>query len=132
VERTSTIKKLLVLCEDQAAGRWIEELLGTAYGSLIERSIDANFLDTQEGDSAPNSALILAGALGDRAFLCIEKLRLAFPETRIVILTQEASLETARRALQLGVADYVTSSLRRDLLVSLIAELQEDGCDLEP
>ncbi|MBI4606174.1 MAG: hypothetical protein HY721_29765 [Planctomycetes bacterium] len=120
MEETVIAQKVLVLCEDREAGRWMASLLEELDDPELSLEAAAAPRDSLEGMEGLRAVLVFASRLGEELGLALETLKATYPGVRIMVISRDLGLETARRALELGADELVTPHCRRDVLCSLL------------
>ena len=121
MNNTNKDQTILVLITDPQITYLLERVLQSAgYGVVLQNDIEAAFQFTE--DNRP-SLIILSETLNDGKGLDIaDKFIHQFPAIPIVLLVQKDSPELLKKALRLGVSDYLCLPLRTEDILTSVQE----------
>ena len=111
---------ILIIDNDKSYLRKLKLLLEKEeYNVFISRGDDEIFSTSENGDI---SAMIIEPHLQDTdGFDVIQQAQKISPDTEIIILTGEGTMESAIRAIQLGIHDYLLKSDTEQKILSSVA-----------
>jgi DNA-binding NtrC family response regulator len=116
--------KVLVIDDDKSICRWLNAVLtAEGYDCRTARSIEDAEPLLQEGPVDLALLDIYLEQANGLEFL--EKLKVAQPECRCVVMTAHASVETVARSLAGGALEYLSKPLLIDDLLALLRKLGE-------
>lgn len=116
------MSKILIVDEDQEIIQLIIKLIH----NNIEEARVIGYVNTgQEAvikaeETKPDIIIMELNLGGDNGFKVIEKIRSGLPQVHIVILTQYDYFELVKRAIELGVDDYIVKPISKSLFLDSI------------
>lgn len=124
---TSTIRLMLV--DDHAVMRaGLANLLGLEPGfSIVAQADDGESALTLWRQHRPDVVLLDVSLTGIDGIETLRRLKEAFPEARVLMLSSSEAQEDIRHALKAGAAGYITKNVRRAELVAAIRSVHTGG-----
>jgi DNA-binding NtrC family response regulator len=119
------MKTILVVDDDPMIRKLLQSLLSVIGGYHVVTAEDGASASVQAAKFSPQTVLLDMNLPDMNGLQILEKLKAAYPQLPVIMLTGEVDIQTAVKAIQMGAHNYLTKPHQNDQLLAMVKSAVE-------